>query len=368
MDCMVMLYWWAVFDHMTGWSIEPVIDLRSDTVTLPSPAMREAMAHAEVGDDMYGEDPTVNRLEALAAEKMGKEAAVLVTSGTMGNLASLLAHCQRGQRVILGTESHIFHYETSGAAALGSLSYHLVPNQPDGTLEPVALAEALASDHVHDALHISSAGVVCLEDTHNRCGGAVLTPEYLLRVRKLAQDNGLPLHLDGARIFNAAVALELDVREFTQHADSVQFCLSKGLSAPVGSMVVGSEAFVRRVRIIRKMLGGAMRQAGVIAAAGIVALNDMVDRLAEDHANASILAEELASVPGIDIDLAHVQSNMVMFRLTEGRMAMQPFIAALKEQGVLVGTSGPNIRAVTHYGISEADVRAAAAAIEQVLS
>jgi threonine aldolase len=330
--------------------------------------MREAMARAEVGDDMYGEDPTVNRLEALAAEKMGKEAAVLVASGTMGNLASLLAHCQRGQRVILGTESHIFHYETSGAAALGGLSYHLVPNQPDGTLEPVALAEALASDHVRDALHISPAGVVCLEDTHNRCGGAVLTPEYLLRVRILAQDHGLPLHLDGARIFNAAVALELDVREFTQHADTVQFCLSKGLSAPVGSMVVGSAEFVRRVRIIRKMLGGAMRQAGVIAAAGIVALQEMVDRLAEDHANASILAEELANIPGIDIDLAHVQSNMVLFRLSEGRMALQPFIAALKEQGMLVGTSGPNVRAVTHYGISEADVRAAAAAVAQVLA
>jgi threonine aldolase len=343
-----------------------MIDLRSDTVTLPSPAMREAIAHADVGDDVYSEDPTINRLEALAAERVGKEAAVLVPSGTMGNLAALLAHCGRGKRVVLGSESHIFHYEVSGAAALGSLAYHLVPNMPNGTLEPASLDEALA--HVNDNLHIAPPGVVCLENTHNRCCGAVLTPEYTAHVHELARQRNLPLHLDGARMFNAAVALNIDVRELTRHTDSVQFCLSKGLAAPVGSLVAGPHAFVQRVRIVRKMLGGGMRQAGFIAAAGIVALNEMVERLAEDHMHAGMLAEGLASIPGVLVDLTRVQTNMVMFQLAGERMPTPRFLAALREQGVLMGDSGPNIRAVTHYGITAADVQAAAAAVRRVLA
>jgi threonine aldolase len=342
-----------------------MIDLRSDTVTLPSPAMREAMTQAEVGDDVYGEDPTINRLEALAAEKVGKEAAVLVPSGTMGNLAALLTHCERGQRVLLGSESHIFHYEVGGAAALGGLAYHLLPNLPDGTLDAAALEEALA--HGPHDMHHAAPGVVCLENTHNRCGGAVLSPAYMAQVHAQAQQRGLPLHLDGARIFNAALALGIDARELTQHADSVQFCLSKGLAAPVGSLVAGSAAFIQRVRRVRKMLGGGMRQAGIIAAAGIVALTQMVERLREDHEHARLLAAELAQIPGVRVDPAQVQTNMVMLQLEAGQMSVPHFLAALREAGVLMGDSGANIRAVTHYGITAADVRAAAAAVRQVV-
>ncbi len=342
-----------------------MIDLRSDTVTLPAPAMREAMTHAEVGDDVYGEDPTINRLEALAAEKVGKEAAVLVPSGTMGNLAALLTHCERGQRVLLGSESHIFHYEVGGAAALGGLAYHLLPNLPDGTLDAAALEEAL-SHGPHD-MHHAAPGVVCLENTHNRCGGAVLSPAYMAQVYAQAQQRGLPLHLDGARIFNAALAQGVDARELTQYADSVQFCLSKGLAAPVGSLVAGPAAFIQRVRRVRKMLGGGMRQAGIIAAAGIVALTQMVERLHEDHENARLLAAELAQIHGVRVDPAQVQTNMVMLQLEAGQMSAPHFLAALREAGVLMGDSGANIRAVTHYGITAADVRAAAAAVRKVM-
>ncbi|MCG8348174.1 MAG: low-specificity L-threonine aldolase [Chloroflexales bacterium] len=340
------------------------IDLRSDTVTLPSPAMRAAIADAVLGDDVYGEDPTVNQLEALAAELVGKEAALLVVSGTMGNLTALLTHCQRGQRVIVGDESHIYNYEAGGAAALGGLVYHPLPTRPDGALEPGALQIALARS---DDAHFAPPGVVCLENTHNRCGGVVLTPDYMAQVHAQAQQASLPLHLDGARIFNAAVALDVDVRELTQHVDTVQFCLSKGLAAPVGSIVAGSRAFVQRARRIRKMLGGGMRQAGIIAAAGIVALNEMVERLAEDHANARQLAEGLAVLPGIVLDPARVQSDIVIFELVEHDR--DQFLAALREHGVLMGRmGGRRIRAVTHYGISAADVQTAVQVAKQVLA
>lgn len=343
-----------------------MIDLRSDTVTLPSPAMRDAIARAELGDDVYGEDPTVNRLEELAAHTVGKEAALLVASGTMGNLAALLAHCTAGQRVIAGTESHIFNYEAGGAAALGGLAYHLVPNQPDGTLEPEALQAALGWP---DDLHHAPLGAICLENTHNRCGGTVLTPAYMAHVHALAQAHGVPLHLDGARVFNAAVALEIDVRDITRHADTVQFCLSKGLAAPVGSIIAGPRPFIDKARRIRKMLGGGMRQAGIIAAAGIIALTEMVERLAEDHANARLLAEELAHIPGIQIDLSRVQSDIVLFELAGGHLPVEAFLAALRERGVLMGRMGQKgIRAVTHYGISAGEVRAVAAAVRAVLA
>ncbi len=346
-----------------------MIDLRSDTVTLPSPAMRAAMAQAEVGDDVYGEDPTINRLETLAAQMMGKEAALLVASGTMGNLAALLTHCQRGQRVILGSESHIYHNEVGGAAALGGLMYHVVPNQPDGTLQQAALQAAIAHD-AHD-IHLPPPGVVCLENTHNRCGGTVLTPDYMAHVHALARQHNLPLHLDGARIFNAAVALGQDVQAFTRHVDTIQFCLSKGLAAPVGSMIAGPAAFIRQARKVRKMLGGGMRQAGIIAAAGMVALTEMVERLEDDHRNARLLAEGLAAIAGIEIDLARVQTDIVVFRMTDERLTPASFAAALKEQGVLVGVvenSTRTIRAVTHYGIETAHVQAAIEAVRRVLS
>lgn len=342
------------------------IDLRSDTVTLPTPAMRAAMAQAELGDDVYGEDPTVNRLEALAAERLGKEAAVLVVSGTMGNLCAVLSHCGRGEEAIVGDQCHIYNYEAGGASALGGMVYHTLPTAPDGTLPLDLVREALAP--TSDA-HRAPAGVLCLENTHNRCGGTVLTPDYMEAAHAVAQEAGVPLHLDGARVFNAAVALNVDVRAITRHVDSVQFCLSKGLSAPVGSIVAGSRAFVERVRRARKMLGGGMRQAGIIAAAGIVALTEMVERLDEDHANARLLAEGLASIPGLRVDLERVQTDIVRFEMLVEDLSPADFLAALRARGVLMGgMGGRTLRAVTHYGISADDVRAAVAAVREVLA
>lgn len=340
------------------------IDLRSDTVTLPTPAMRAAMAQAELGDDVYGEDPTVNRLEALAAERLGKEAAVLVVSGTMGNLCAVLSHCGRGEEAIVGDQCHIYNYEAGGASALGGVIYRVVPNRPDGTLDPAALAGA-----VHDGTdpHSAATRLVCLENTHNRCGGAVLSPEYMREVGDWAHERGLAVHLDGARVFNAAVALGVDVREITRHVDSVTFCLSKGLAAPVGSVLCGDAAFIARARRARKILGGGMRQAGVIAAAGIVALEQMVDRLAEDHANARLLAEGLARFPQIVIDPAAVRTDIVYFELRDTPLTAAEFARALRERGVLVGASYGRIRAVTHYGIDAGDIEEALEAIAETL-
>ena len=330
-----------------------MIDLRSDTVTLPSPAMREAIAKAELGDDVMGEDPTVNRLQECAAEKVGKEAALLVSSGTMGNLVALLAHCSRGQEVILGDECHIFNYEAGGASALGGIAYHTVPTGRLGELDIADLDHALHPPDVHYA----PPGIICLENTHNRCGGTILKPDYLQSVRAVADKACIPVHLDGSRIFNAAVALGCDVRELTRAVDTVQFCLSKGLSAPIGSLVCGSKRFVERARHYRKMVGGGMRQAGIIAAAGIVALNEMVERLAEDHATAQRLAEGLAAIPKVSIDLETVQTNLVIFRVSSPHENGSSFAEVLAQAGVKIGDiGGGRLRAVTHYGISHEDI------------
>ena len=330
------------------------IDLRSDTVTLPTPEMRRAIAEAPLGDDVYGEDPTINRLEALAAERVGKEAAMLVTSGTMGNLCAILAHCARGQEAIVGDESHIYHYEGGGASVLGGVALHLVPTDATGELPLPALAGAVRDpEDSHEAI----SRLICLENTHNRCGGVVLSAEYMRSVHHLARESGLLVHLDGARMFNAAVALGLDAREITRHVDTVQFCLSKGLAAPVGSILAGDAAFIARARRVRKLVGGGMRQAGIIAAAGIVALEQMVDRLAEDHANARLLAEGLVTFPQINIDLGTVQSDIVIFRLHEGYGTPETFARAVAERGLLIGGIGRDyIRAVTHYGIDAGDI------------
>jgi threonine aldolase len=340
------------------------IDLRSDTVTLPTPAMRRAMYEAEVGDDVWGEDPTVIRLQEMAAERMGKEAALFVASGTMGNLVSLLAHCRRGDEVILGNECHIVHYEVGAAAVFGGLVYHTVPTTRFGELPLEAIEAAIRGPNVH----FPPTGLICLENTHNRCGGTVIGPEYMRRVRELADRYRLPVHLDGARIFNAAIALGVDPRELARHADSVMFCLSKGLSAPVGSLVCGTKEFVERVHRMRKMVGGGMRQVGVIAAAGIVALQEMVDRLAEDHENARRLAEGLANIPGLAVDLETVQTNMVMFYPTDPRWSTETLSQALCSEGVLVSYLGrTKIRAVTHYGIERTDIEEALERISQVV-
>ncbi len=336
-----------------------VIDLRSDTVTHPTPAMREAMAKAEVGDDVFGEDPTVRRLESLAAELMGKEAAVFVASGTMGNLSCLLAHCARADEAIVGSESHVLHYEVAGAAGLGGIQLRPVPNDDSGMLDLNALAGAMRAQNIH----MPRTALVCLENTHNRCSGAVLSPEQTAEIAKIAHRHGAAVHLDGARIFNAAVALGLPAAELAGEVDSVTFCLSKGLSAPVGSLVCGSADFVARARKARKMLGGGMRQAGVIAAAGIVALETMIGRLAEDHENAQLLAKGLAQVPGIRIDPERVQSNIVVFTVDDGVAFQQ----RLRKAGVLTTAFGPTrVRMVTHHGIDGADVEEALARVRRL--
>lgn len=345
-------------------SMQP-IDLRSDTVTLPTPAMRKAMAAAEVGDDVMGEDPTVNRLEAMAAERIGKEAALFVASGTMGNLVALLTHCGRGDEIIVGDRAHAFLYEAGGASALGGIHSRQVPNQPDGTLDLAQVETAIRPDNPH----FPRSRLICLENTHNRCGGACLAPDYIRQVRSLADKYCLQIHLDGARVFNAAVALGVDVRELTRHADSVSFCLSKGLSAPVGSLLCGPADFIRQARRARKVVGGGMRQAGVIAAAGIVALEQMVDRLADDHAHARRLAEGLAAVPGIALDPARVQTNIVIFELQEDAPKPDEFCRRLAEQGVKMGPiGGQQTRAVTHYGIEAPHIEQALVAIKRVMS
>jgi threonine aldolase len=267
------------------------------------------MAEAEVGDDVFGEDPTVNRLEKLAAKRLGREAAVFVTSGTMGNLVSQLAHCGRGDELILGSHSHTFFFEQGGSSAVGSIHPRTVPNQPDGKLALQDIEAAIRGDNVH----FPQTRLIVLENTHNLCSGYPLDTGYMKAVGEIARLNGLKIHVDGARIFNAAVALNVDASDLTAEADSVSFCLSKGLAAPVGSMVCGNQDFINQARRARKLLGGGMRQAGIMAAAGIVALNEMVDRLIDDHANAKKLAEGLASIPGISIDPAHIKTNIVFF-------------------------------------------------------
>jgi threonine aldolase len=341
------------------------IDLRSDTVTLPTPAMREAMASAEVGDDVMGEDPSINRLEAMAAERVGKEAAVFVASGTMGNLVSVLTHCGRGEEIIVGDHGHLFLFEAGSVSAVGGIHSRQVPNQPDATLD---LAEVEAAIRPDDD-HFPRTRLICLENTHNRCGGACLTPNYMRQVRTLADEYNLKIHLDGARVFNAAIALGVDVRELTRDADSVSFCLSKGLSAPVGSLVCGSADFIREARRARKVLGGGMRQGGVIAAAGIVALEQMVDRLADDHANARRLAEGLADTPGIALDPSRVQTNIVYFDLEEGAPNAAEFCGRIAEQGVKMGPTGARrIRAVTHHGIEANHIEQTLAVVAQVMA
>ncbi len=338
------------------------IDLRSDTVTLPTREMRQAMMEAEVGDDVYGEDPTVNRLQALAAELTGKEAALFVTSGTQGNMVSLLSHGGRGDEVIVGDRSHTYLYEQGGMAQLGGIHPRVIPNRPDGTLDPEDIVNAIRPNNIH----FPRTRLVVLENTHNFCYGSPLTPEYTRTIGELVHERGLKLHIDGARIFNAAVALGVDVKELAAPADSITFCLSKGLSAPVGSVVCGSREFIEEAKRVRKVLGGGMRQAGVIAAAGIVALTQMVDRLAEDHANARRLAEGLTHIPGFEVELERIRTNIVYFDVVNGATAAEVAERA-KEAGVLVLALGPyRIRAVTHYGIEAHHIDEALSVFEHI--
>ena len=331
-----------------------MIDLRSDTVTLPTDEMRQAMATAIVGDDVYEEDPTINKLQEISAETLGKEAGLFIPSGTMGNLVAILTHCQRGDEAIMGDQSHTFYYEVGGVSALGGIMVHTVQNQVDGTMKLDDLKNAIRSKDIH----YPTTRIIALENTHNRCGGVVLTSKYVREVAQLAQENHLQLHMDGARIFNAAIKLGEPVKNILEGVDSVTFCLSKGLGAPVGSVLCGSYEFIDRARQIRKQLGGGMRQAGILAAAGIVALETMVDRLAEDHQRANLLAEKLKQIPNLNLRENSPQTNMVFVDLEKNySRTNEQVIQQLKKSGVLVGPSGKNgFRLVTHFGINDDDI------------
>jgi len=343
-----------------------IVDLRSDTVTQPTPEMRAAMAQAEVGDDVYGEDPTVNRLQQMAAEMLGKEAGLFVPSGTMGNLSAVLAHCGRGDEVILGHLSHTFVYECGGISSLGSVHSHQIRNQPDGTMALDDIREAVRSDDEHFPV----SRLIILENTHNRCGGVSIDKEYIGQVASLAREYNLKLHLDGARIFNAAAALGVSARDLAAPFDSVTFCLSKGLCAPVGSILCGSNEFIYQAHRVRKQLGGGMRQAGILAAAGIVALESMVDRLVEDHIRAKMLGAGLKEIPGILVDPGSPSSNMIYLNLDRDILPMDAAQAAslLDEAGVKVGVTSQNrMRLVTHYWIGDGEVDTALNAFRTVL-
>jgi threonine aldolase len=358
----------------------PLIDLRSDTVTKPTPEMRRAMAEAEVGDDVFGDDPTINALEERAADLLGKEAGLLVSSGAMGNLVAQMAHVQRGQEVIAGTHGHILLHEAASYAVVVGAGVRPIEEQPDGTLDLQAVREAFRDPtDVHDPI----TGLVVFENASAHANNQPVGSAYVRELGALAHDRGVPLHIDGARFWNSVVALDEDPRELAGAADSVTFCLSKGLACPVGSVLVGSKDFIWKARRARKLLGGGMRQAGILAAAGLVALRDgdagMIDRLAEDHANARFLAEALADLPGVRspgetaqpegdrLDPGRVRTNFVLFRVERDREA---FLAALERRGVQMLSFMPHngqIRAVTHYGIERSDIEATVAAVREAL-
>ncbi len=333
-----------------------IIDLRSDTVTKPTPAMREAMAKAEVGDDVYGEDPTVNLLEQTAAEMLGKEAGMFVPSGTMGNLIAQITHCGRGQEVIMGAQSHTFYYEVGGASVVGSLIFHTVEEDRLGQISPEQVAHAIRGVNIHFPV----TGLLCLENTHNRAGGTVTDIAHTKALCDLAHSNNVKTHLDGARVFNAATYLGCKVNQLVAEFDSVQFCLSKGLGAPVGSLLVGKQDFIQQARQFRKMLGGGMRQAGILAAAGLIALTEMSKRLEEDHQAARRLAEGLNLVPGLAVDMETVQTNMVFVDTTDSGRNGNDWTNLLRENGVLINAVGPNrLRFVTHFDLDRTDIEAA---------
>ena len=341
------------------------VDVRSDTVTKPTPEMREAMAKADVGDDVYGEDATVNRLQEIAAAMTGHEAALFVPSGTMGNLAGILAHCGRGDEVILGKSAHTFLYEGGGISVLGGVHSCQLPNQPDGSLTLDDIESAIRWNDPHEPV----TRLIALENTHNRCGGTYQSVGYNRQVAEFAHERGLKVHLDGARVFNAATALGVDVNELTGVLDSVTFCLSKGLSAPVGSVLCGSREFIEKAHRLRKMLGGGMRQAGVLAAAGIVALEKMVPRLGDDHARARKLAEGLGKNRGLVLDAGTPATNMVFMNLAEDvSMSAAEVAKQMKVRGVLVGVTGARrFRLVTHCWVDDDGVQRVIAAFEDVL-
>ncbi|PDY46833.1 low-specificity L-threonine aldolase [Bacillus pseudomycoides] len=343
-----------------------MIELRSDTFTLPTLEMLQGVSINDLGDDVYGEDPTVKELETIAAKIFGKESAIFVPSGTMANLTSIMAHCPRGSKVLVGDESDIYIYEAAGASVCGGIMYEKIKTQPDGRLEIADLENAIPIDKEDPQFALPS--LICVENPHNRMGGRVLPLEYLNELKEFAKSNNLPVHMDGARIFNAAVALDISPAEIAQYTDSLQFCLSKGLAAPIGSIVVGDNNFINKVYRLRKMLGGGMRQAGIIAKPGIIALTKMVDRLSEDHFNARRLAQGLSRIDGIECELEAVETNIVFFRVVDPRFTWQEFVEKARSYKLNIAELGHGrIRAVTHLGVTSNDIEKTLKIIREIL-
>ena len=341
-----------------------IIDIRSDTVTVPTEEMREAMRRAPVGDSWFGEDPTVRQLEEIAAEKVGKEAALFVPSGTMGNLTAVLTHTQRGTQAILEQDCHIYYYELGSISGLAGVLPRLVEGDRGG-VNPTDIETHLSLT----SEYFPRTSLICLENTHNRAGGTVTPPDRMAEIAEVAHRYGVPIHLDGARLFNAALALGVEPKAITQYVDSVMFCLSKGLGAPVGSLLCGDRAFIQRAEVVRKMIGGGMRQAGVIAAAGIVALEKMVDRLVEDHQNARFLAEGLMEIEGLFLDMDTVQTNIVLFDVGGLGVSADPFVAHLETYGVRTSSfEGTRVRAVAHKDVSRTDIAEALSLIRRAVT
>ena len=341
------------------------VDLRSDTITLPTKEMLDAIADADLGDDVFQEDPTVNQLEDLAATKFNKEAGLFVPSGTMANLVAVLSHCHRGDEVVLGDQAHTFLYEAGGISAFGGIHSRQIPNQEDGTLLLDDIIKSIRKEDVH----FPPTRLICLENTHNRCLGMPLSVDYTNSVAEIAKNNSLFVHVDGARIFNAAVSLDVSVTELTDNIDSVSFCLSKGLSAPAGSMLCGNKDFIEKARRNRKALGGGMRQAGVLAAAGLVALEKMTDRIIDDHENARTLAEGILNIDGIRINLDMVKTNIIYFSLDHPKVGGTLLLEEMAEKNIHFFELGPSwFRLVTHAGVSKDDVDDVVGEFERILS
>lgn len=339
-----------------------MIDLRSDTVTKPTPEMRKAAFEAVVGDDVYEEDPSIIELEEYAAELLGKEAALFVTSGTQGNQIAVLTHCQPGNEIILESESHIFYYEGAAISAFAGVQPFPIKGER-GIMDPEDVKAAIRGDNIH----FPETGLICLENTHNRAGGSIIPLENMKAIYEIAQANQVPVHLDGARLFNASVATGIDVKDFAAYTDSVQFCLSKGLGAPVGSIIAGTASFIEEARKWRKRLGGGMRQAGMIAAPGLVALKTMVDRLSEDHEHAKLLADGLQNIQGLKIDNL-VETNIVIVNTKDAHLTSEEFLHLINQKGILANAFGPyTVRFTTHYDVSRADIEKTINEIHQIM-
>lgn len=339
----------------------------SDTVTLPTAEMMDAIQTAQVGDDVYGKDNTVNRLEELTSDLVGMEAACFMPSGTMANLSAIMAHCPRGSKAIVGDESDIYIFEAGGASVYGGIMYEPVKTQENGQLSISDLEGAFPEDK--DDPQFALPGLLCLENTHNRCGGRVLPLDYMKKVSDFSIEKGVPIHLDGARLFNAAMALDVEAKEITKHVDSVQFCLSKGLSAPIGSIVAGSAEFIKKVRRVRKTLGGGMRQVGIIAAPAIVALKKREERLNDDHRRAKELAMGLSKITGIYLNPNDIETNIVIFRVDKEKYSWQDFLKTAEERGVTLSEMGyGRIRAVVHRHVTDEDIAQTLKVIKDIMT